>query len=96
MGKMDWQRPRFRREGRETESIAGDDYPVAVRSGPRRPAPSKASLRSDADRAVQDFVARKGASAITRADPQQSASMPAAPQARRLSPTKGGDDECPF
>jgi hypothetical protein len=48
----------FKTRGRTTESITGSDIPAEFRSPPR-PRQPKAELRSDAEQAVKEFLAKK-------------------------------------
>lgn len=96
MSGFDWGRPRFKTQGRQTESVTGDDLPAAVRSGTRKPRTSKAAMRSDANRAVAEFVRRKGASAIQRVSSAKPGPLKqAAPTARRPT-AKPDPNDCPF
>ena len=61
MSGLDWRRAR---PARETQSIADDDRDfrhLGFGGRPRRPPPSKASLRALADAAAKEFAARKAA-----------------------------------
>lgn len=58
MSKTNWHRPSFQTRSRLTESVAGDDLPPDLRP-PRKPRPSKADLRAEAERAVVEFEARQ-------------------------------------
>ncbi len=55
MGRTNWNRPRDRLKGRETERIDGGSGVPDVLRNPRRPQPSKAELRRLADAAVKAF-----------------------------------------
>jgi hypothetical protein len=55
MSGVNWNRPRFRREGKLTEDVGGADVVRLVPVTPRQPSPSKAELRADADRALKAF-----------------------------------------
>ncbi len=60
MSRVDHSRPRFRRQGRQIEDYRGGDIPPELKA--RRdyaPAPSKASLREEAEQAVREFERRK-------------------------------------
>lgn len=59
MGRRDWNRPRFRTSGRQTEDASGNDVPPEFRSAPRAPAQTKAELRAEGDRAVRQFQTRQ-------------------------------------
>jgi hypothetical protein len=54
----DFSRPYFKTRGHTTESITGSDIPAEFRSAPRQTRP-KAELRSDAEQAMKEFMARK-------------------------------------
>ena len=56
-GSRNWDRPQYRRQGRELEPISGSSLPRAFRSPPVVK-PSKASLREEAKRALEVFRAR--------------------------------------
>ena len=75
MSRMDHSRPRFRRENRVAEHVDGLDVPREFWQ-PRKPAPSKASLRADADRAMQAFDASR-IKKIAAVKPAAPASRPA-------------------
>jgi hypothetical protein len=56
MGKTNWNRPAYLRQGRISESIHGDRAPPIPGSPARLDRPSKAELRAEADRAFRSFV----------------------------------------
>jgi hypothetical protein len=76
MSRTDWNRPRYRTAGRLTESIAGDVIPEEFRRAPRRPPPSKDSMRAQADRAVREYEASRGV--IRKSPPAEQPTRPGA------------------
>ena len=70
MTKIDRSRPAFRRQGRATEDIAGNDIPPEMRVPPRPAAIPRADLRKMADAAVAGFTGK-----ITKAPPIDPATM---------------------
>lgn len=58
MKGLNWNRSRFRTQGRSTESVRGADVPREFQR-PRKPAPSKAQQRAEAEKALDEFRARR-------------------------------------
>jgi hypothetical protein len=56
---MNWDRPRYRTAGKQTESVSGSDVPVEFRSAPPR-AISKFKNRAMLERVTAEFLARGG------------------------------------
>jgi hypothetical protein len=56
VSRFDYSRPRFRTEGRTTESITGDGLPDVLRAPPRI-RPSREAQRADADAAMRAYIA---------------------------------------
>lgn len=59
MTKSNWDRPRFRTQGRRIEHVAGSDVPAEFRTLPRSAPRPKADARKEAELALKEFMARK-------------------------------------
>jgi hypothetical protein len=56
---INWDRPRYRIEGKETESVSGGDLPLEFRGGPRARI-SKVKERATLEQLTAEFIARGG------------------------------------
>jgi hypothetical protein len=59
MSGRNWNRPLYRRRGREAGPIRGDDIPVALRSPPPAPRQSKAEVRTETEQLIADYLAKR-------------------------------------
>jgi len=80
MSRMDRDRPRFRREGRQLEDVNGATLPAEFRAPPRA-RPSREAERADADAAMQVFLSKGGTVKRVQSDAQPT--RPGAPTAAR-------------
>ena len=59
MSGRNWNRPLYRRQGREVEPLRGGDIPVAFRPPPRVPRQSKTKMRTESEQLIAEYLAKR-------------------------------------